>query len=273
MSMDVATGSSFVAHYRLAVEDVVEGFRRWEFWSLLGWNELRKRYHRSLMGPLWSTLSLAIFVTALGGLYAGLMQRNPADYIPHLVLGMIAWNFLFNTLQEGCSVFLRSAAYIQEIDIPQSTFVLALVWHNLIVFFYQCLVYIVVALIYGIELHLHSILVLPGLILILANSIWMALLLGLVTARYRDIREIVASVLRILFFVTPIIWMPDMVDRFAILAGANPIYHFIEVFRSPFLGADTYKIAFITVLVFAVFGWALTLYIFGSCRNRLPFWV
>lgn len=44
---------------------------------------------------------------------------------------------------------------------------------------------------------------LPALILLLLNDFWMVLLLGLLSARFRDIPLVVASVVQVMFFITP----------------------------------------------------------------------
>ena len=68
----------------LAAEDLLEGLRLWEFWTVMRLQGVRRGYRRSVLGPFWLTLSLAVTVTALGLLYGQLFGLQPARYGPHL---------------------------------------------------------------------------------------------------------------------------------------------------------------------------------------------
>ena len=47
-------------------KDIVRGFAAWPLWMMLGWSDIRQRYRRSTLGPLWITLSMAAFILLLG---------------------------------------------------------------------------------------------------------------------------------------------------------------------------------------------------------------
>jgi ABC-2 type transport system permease protein/lipopolysaccharide transport system permease protein len=62
--------------FRLALLDVASGLARWPLWMRLGWNDILKRYRRSVLGPFWLTASMGIMVAALGVLYANLFNTR-----------------------------------------------------------------------------------------------------------------------------------------------------------------------------------------------------
>src|SRR6185295_6078450 len=64
-----------------AIADLIEGFRRWETWSVLAWNDIRQRYRRSTIGPFWLTLSMGITIAGLAYLYAGLFGQALQNYL------------------------------------------------------------------------------------------------------------------------------------------------------------------------------------------------
>ena len=74
-----------------ALRDIYGGLANWRLWTALGWYDVRRRYRRSVFGPLWSTLSLAIAVAAIGTIYSKLFNRPPEIYLPHLSLGFLTW--------------------------------------------------------------------------------------------------------------------------------------------------------------------------------------
>ena len=256
-----------------AKTDLVDGLMRWHLWSLLGWHDVQRRYRRSVFGPLWTTLSIAIFVAALGMLYAKLFNRSPETYIPHLTLGFLTWTLLGNVIGGGCSAFVAAERYIKEASVPLSTFVYRMLYQNVIIFLYQSLVYVVVAIIFGIDPGAHALLALLGFCLILVNAGWVGLLLGVLATRFRDIPEIVNNVVRIAFFLTPILWMPDMVGRRTEFLDLNPFYHFIELIRAPLLGNDPQDLAWGVALAAALLGWIATFLLYARFRNRIVYWL
>src|SRR5690554_1868513 len=105
-TIDIDYSASHEAGHTIrAIADLIEGLRKYELWITMGLQDLRRGYRRSVLGPLWLTLSLAILVTALGLLYGALMGTPKEVYIPHLALGFIAWNFIHGVITDSCNVF------------------------------------------------------------------------------------------------------------------------------------------------------------------------
>ena len=63
-----------------------------------------------------------------------------------------------------------------------------------------------------------------------------SLTIGMVSARFRDIPRIIASLAEVVFLITPIIWTPDLLGPRIYLAYGNPFFHMIEIVRAPLLG-------------------------------------
>ena len=268
---DGQTGSA--ARFAAAARDLCDGFANWRLWTLLGWRDVQRRYRRSVFGPLWTTLSMAIFVAALGVLYAKLFNQPAERYVPHLTLGFLAWIFLAGVVGGSCNVFVAAERYIKEIGVPLSTFVYQIVWQNAVMLFYQSFVYLGVALVFDIRPGAAALLALAGLALLVVNAVWIALLLGLVATRFRDVPEIVDNVVRIVFFLTPILWMQDMVGERTEVFDFNPFYHFVELLRAPLLGAAPPALSWIVAAGLAAAGWPLTFLVFARLRGRLAYWL
>ena len=192
-----------------AVSDIVEGARAVHLWGPLGWQDIRKRYRRSILGPFWLTISMGMLVGALGLLYGALFKGRSGPL--HAVSGA-GLHFLDFHL-ESYFRFLSSLHQCprhHRADRPAS--------------FGACLPhgvaqpdrvgpqphhFVPIAIAFLIWPGWTGLLIVPGLVLLCLNGVWAGLLLGLVSARFRDVPLVVDSVIRIAFFVTPIIWMPD----------------------------------------------------------------
>src|SRR5262245_30847564 len=85
--------------------DLYECIRARPIWSTLGWSDIRQRYRRSVLGPLWITISIGVLVGTLGVIYSQVLQTDIDSYLPFLCLGFVIWGFISVTLLESCRAF------------------------------------------------------------------------------------------------------------------------------------------------------------------------
>jgi ABC-type polysaccharide/polyol phosphate export permease len=117
--------------------------------------------------------------------------------------------------------------------------------------------------------------IIPGLFLIAVNAVWVALLLGMACIRFRDIQQLVISLLQISMFVTPVFWPPHLLTGTTklVFVQLNPLYSFIEVVRAPLLGQTPMLSAYIMIVAVTLVGWTVTFKAFSNFRKRIAFWV
>src|SRR5882757_5694563 len=106
-----------VAHYAEALRDIVDGAAAVPIWGRLGWQEVKRRYRRTVFGPFWSTLSLAIFICSLGFVWADLWGQDPSSYLPFLSGGLLAWTLVATIVNEGCLVFTANEGLLKQLKI------------------------------------------------------------------------------------------------------------------------------------------------------------
>ena len=258
-----------------AARDLIDGARRVDLWARLGWLEVKRRYRRTTIGPFWSVISLTVFVITIGTVGAGLWNQDPFVYVPYLTTGMLVWTMIATSLNEGCSIFIANANLFRNSRCDFSILAYALVWRNLLVFLHHLAVYALVVLVLAPHLlGAATMLLLPGLALLVLNGVWVALLLGMVCLRFRDVQQLVASVLQIALFITPILWPIDQLRGTArmVFVHLNPLYHCIDVVRAPLLGNAPSPGSYLAVVVLALLGWSMTYLLFRRFRERIPYW-
>ena len=256
----------------LALQDVVEGACAFRLWGMLGWQDIRQRYRRSTLGPFWLTISMGALVGGLGVLYAGLFRMDVADYLPFVAAGLIIWGLLSGLITEGCAAFIGAEGIIKQVNLPLSVHVYRVVWRNLIVFAHNVAIYVAAAVIFSIQPGWTGLLVLPGLALLCLNGVWMGLLFGLVSARFRDVPQIVASVVQVAFFLTPIIWKPELLPDRAFVLDLNPFFHLVELVRAPSLGQAPGLVSWFAAAGITLGGWLVTLLMYRRYRWRIAYW-
>ena len=214
-----------------------------------------------------------MLVAALGLLYAGLFKVNVSDYLPFVAVGFIVWGLVSGLINEGCTAFIGAESIIKQTWLPLSVHVYRVVWRNVATFAHNVIIYVAVIVVFSIRPGWTGLLVLPGIVLLCLNGVWMGLLLGLVSARFRDVPQIVASVVQVAFFLTPIIWQPELLPDRALILDLNPFFHLVELVRAPALGHAPEPASWLAALAITLGGWGVTLIMYRNYRGRIAYWV
>ena len=242
-------------------------------WGMLGWQEIRQRYRRSTLGPLWLTLSMAALVVGIGPLYGKLLNQDLAAYFPFLAVGLIVWQLLASLVNESCTAFSSAESLIKQLNLPLSVHVLRVVWKNLIIFGHHFVIVLAVLVFFPQNWGWNIALLPVALLLIALNAWWTGLFLGMFGARFRDISPIVASMVQIAFFLTPVLWTIDTLGGYRWAAIWNPLFHFLEIIRAPLLGKAIAPTTWLVVVGVTLIGWAFTFTLFSRFRARIAYWV
>jgi ABC-type polysaccharide/polyol phosphate export permease len=266
-------GPNRSAHY-IALIDIFSGLLAFDIWGRLGWRDIKRRYRRTTFGPLWTTVSLGVFVAVLGLVWSNLWHMDPKLYLPYLTSGMLSWVLFSAICTEACSAIIASQNLLKQLRISYTMLACATVWRNLIVFAHNIIIFVLICIYARVVVSWATLLVLPGLFLLSLNGLWIALFLGAVCARYRDIVQLVASLLQIALFVTPILWDPSqLTGRASMLADYNPLYHMVEIVRDPLLGRAPAPTHWIVVAIITIIGWTVTVQMLSKFRHRIVYWL
>ncbi len=260
-------------HLGMAIKDIIDGFGRAPLWLKLAWMDIKLRYRGSVLGPLWLTLSMGTTVAALGFVYSQLFDMPAKEYVPFLASGLILWNLISTLLIEGCNCLTQSTHFIKQIKLPYSTYIYRTLFRNFLVFAHNLVVFAVVALLFGLWPGENLLIAVPGLLLIFFNAAWLMFLLGSICARFRDVVQIVTSLVQIIFFITPVIWKPQLLRGHEWLLDYNPLHHFMDLVRAPLLGNAPEPLSWLVVLGCTLLGWGFTLLFLRQFRRRLAYWV
>ena len=262
------------ARRRLALLDLTDGLRQWRLAATLGWLDIRLRYRGSVLGPFWLTLSTAVMVGALGVLYSTLFKMELHDYLPFLALSLVLWGFLSTLVTDACTCFLQAEGMIRSMRMPFHLHASRVVVRNVLVLAHNVIVIVVVFLIFGVWPGRTALLALPGFAMWLVDGLAVCLLLGSVCARFRDIPPIIGSVMQIAFFVSPIIWKPELLHGTAAdTLDLNPFYTLLEVVRGPLLGQAPSALIWLSAVGYSLLLLILSGMLFARARSRLAFWI
>jgi len=257
----------------LAVHDLVEGACQWHIWGTLGLHDIRQRYRRSKIGPFWLTIGMLVMIGSIGGLYAGLFQTRVADYLPHVAIGFVIWSFVSGLINDGCNAFISEQGSIKQVRLPLSVYVYRVVWRSLLIFAHNLLIVLVVIVVFSIWPGWSILLALPAIVILSLNGIWIGLLLGLLSTRFRDVPQMVTTAMQFVFFMTPIIWQPESLPGRAWVVTYNPFAYVVELVRAPLMGTATPLHVWFFVVVLTFVGTAIAFAMYVRYRRRIAYWI
>jgi lipopolysaccharide transport system permease protein len=270
----VETRISSTAQTQLALADIARGVKSYHVWGMLGWQDIKQRYRRSVLGPFWLTLSTAGMVFALGFVYAAIFRMPLEQYLPYLTIGLVVWTLISSVVTEGCQAFISAEPMIKQMRLPFTAYACRTLWRNMIILGHNFIIVLLVLVIFGIGPSLLMLVVLmAAMVIVVMNALWVALTLGLICARYRDVPPIVGTLLQILFFLTPILWHPSLLPGRQRIVNWNPLHHFFEITRAPLLGEMPSAMSWTVAVAVTLLGWILTFILFRKYRQRIAYWV
>ena len=243
------------------------------FWIQLGSEDIVSRYRRSILGVFWIVMVNSLTIMAIGFVYSALFGVNLEDYFPFLVVGYIIWIWISNTLIE-MSTSLKSYRYIFINHVVMPISILSRVFaRNLIIFFHNLPIIVVVLWIYGPSYSWNTLLIIPNFLLVIIFLFTGTGIIAFFSARYQDIQHLIAASVGVLFLITPIIWSPEILTERSYIASLNPFTHVVEILRAPLLGILPNTLNYVVcfgLLLLSVAGFVRT---YRSCHQQYIFWV
>lgn len=255
------------------LSDLAIGFTRAALWWHLAVHDIRLRFRRSMLGPFWLSISMGITVGVLGMVFGQLWNKSLESFVPYLAAGFVFWGLLTSTIVEACTGFESAEGFIRNVPMPLSVHFFRVVGRNLLVWAHNMVILILVAAIFPPRLTPVLLLFVPGFALFLINVCWLALVCAIISTRYRDFPPIVASLVQVTFFFTPIIWEADQLLGRTLFVDANPAHHVLQLVRAPLLGEAPALESWLICGGLALAGSALAVALYARAYRRLPFWV
>jgi ABC-type polysaccharide/polyol phosphate export permease len=272
-SMAGAITVSSETRLTVATRDLLAGMSRSWIWTRLAYQDIKERYRGSVLGPFWVTLTNLILVAAMGSIYSELFNAEIETYVPYIMTGILIWQYISGLINEGCFTFTNAREVIQQVPMPFSVQGYRVVYRNLIVLAHNAVIVPFGLLLFHVPVNWHVIEVIPALVMLSLNGFWMCMLLGAVSTRFRDIPPIVGNVVQVLFFLTPIFWPIDSVQKLKHILVLNPFFAWIDVARAPLLGLEPEPTSWPLLIGCTVLGSLLSFVFFVRFRERIAYWI
>lgn len=182
---------------------------------------VRSRYNRSKVGQWWISLGTAITIGSFGVVWSFLWGLPIAEYLPYVAASTIIWGFMSACLVEACDALSENERLFQSSLQPAFSAVLIVWLRNVLLFFHNIVVLILVGIVFG--FHFEIIRALDFIIFLILSVILVFYMIPLsyLGLRFRDVKQVMFSLMQIGFFLTPVMWRPEFLP-----AAAAPIIEY-----------------------------------------------
>ncbi len=200
--------------------------------------EIRGKYKASVLGVLWSFINPLLQIVVYAIVFPYLMRGTVDNYLAYLVTGIIPWTFFLTSVSQGVTTVKSNGGIIKKVYFPREILPLSVVMSGLVNFFISCIIIIAFLLATGVGVSWHIIFV-PFIAIVQALlSLGLTLALSAINVYIQDMEYIVAFVLNMLFYGTPIIYELSQFTSAGILytmVSLNPMTQIIDCYRAVFL--------------------------------------
>lgn len=262
------------ARIRYFSSDLLDAWKNRSAWTMTSHQLVQGSYRRTVIGPFWVSLQQIAFVIGLGAVYSQVFKIDSQELIPIIAIGLSVWQLCAQIIGSSASLFTDSAQYIKAANFPPLFYAFRMTYTCLLFSFHHFAALGIVLLVYPIPIPTTGIVIsIASLVAAAINGFFLSIWLGSLCTRYRDVKNIVLSLLQIGFVLTPVIWSPSLIPTRVWLVHLNPIAWFIELFRAPLLHESIDPIAPLGIALLTIVNVCIAIGFYEVIRNRLALWV
>jgi lipopolysaccharide transport system permease protein len=193
--------------------------------------ELKARYRGSALGFLWSFINPLLLLLIYSFVFTTVMPNETAGVQPYqlfMFCGILPWTWFSSSLNDAAGSLISGGNLIKKVLFPAEVLPLVSVLTNMVHFFLGLPILVAFLLIYRHYPNPANLVWFPVAVAVqLLFTSALALVLSALAVHFRDIRDILANILTLWFFATPIIypWFQPSVQRFHLFFDINPFTH------------------------------------------------
>lgn len=193
--------------------------------------ELKARYRGSVLGFFWSFINPLLLLLIYSFIFTYVLENRTEGVQPYALFmfcGILPWNWFSSSLTEASGSLIAGGNLIKKVLFPAEILPLVSVLANMVHFFLGLPILVAFLIYYKHPPDWTDLLWFPVTVLVqFVFTAGLALILAALTVHFRDIRDLLANVLMLWFFSTPIIypWFQPNVQRFKVVFDLNPFTH------------------------------------------------
>lgn len=235
--------------------------------------ELKSQNYGTVFGSLWNILNPALQILTYWFVFAiGLRQDSTQDGVPYIIwmiVGLIPWFFISATLQTSTLSIYSYAGILKRMKFPMAIVPVKTVFAQFFAHLLAMLVMFAVMIFAGVTFSLKNLQLFYFMFCSICFLVAFSLMFSAVTVLFKDFQKILSSVIRLLFYITPIVWNTNSLpEHLQNVLKLNPLYYLVEGYRESLISPNGLWVHKEDMCYF----WCVTilLFLFG-CKAHVKF--
>ena len=197
--------------------------------------DIRGKYKGSFLGILWSFINPLLQVLVYALVFPYIMKVETENYLIFLICGIIPWTWFITSISQGTTSITNNANLIKKVYFPREILPISVVTSGLVNFLISCIIILIFVLLGGLTISWHLIF-LPFIIIVqYLFTLALIFVLSAFNVYVKDVEYIVAFIINMLFYATPILYTTEMFSGPILwLFRLNPLAHLINAYRDVF---------------------------------------
>lgn len=244
-------------------------------WFALGMADIKLKYKRSFLGPLWIVLGTAITIGLMAALWTTIFEMEWRKYLLYIVIGILFWQYISSIILQSSELFTQEfKLHIHSQPTAPIFLVFQFVARVTVMFLHNMAIIVFTFVVVG---HMPTLtnlaLFLFGFAILFINAACISVMNSFLCARMQDFALLIAAVMSPMMLLTPVIWSADMLGSRGAIANLNPFTHFLDIVRRPLMNDPYTDLTLVVVLGITAFNLIVATQTYRKYRDTLVFWL
>jgi lipopolysaccharide transport system permease protein len=218
----------------IAHEDWIELWQRRELLFIWLRYTIKARYTQTVLGILWIVLLPLSLSLVMAFAFGQILQaKGPGvPYVAFILAGIVSFSFFQEGVQNSTSAVASQIQLIGRVYFPREILILLSIGEGLVDMVFKLIVLIAVNLFVGIFPNWVLVYLPIPLIILTVLTLGLMFFVSVWSMLIRDVPQLVGVILRLLFYISPIIYsLENVPERWQFLVAINPLTLVIQAFR------------------------------------------
>ena len=222
------------------------------------------KYKQTVLGPLWAVIQ-PLMTTVVFSIVFGSLARLKMPSFLFYMIGTVTWAYFSSTVTATSNTFITNSSIMGKVYFPRMVSPIATSIANLISFFIQIALFIVITIVYVLigsaQIHPSAFFALfPVLVIqLMMLSTGVGIIISSLTTKYRDLTMLVSFGLSLWQYLSPIPYGLALIpEKYLGLYMLNPVTPIITTMRYAFFGVGYFNLIYylisvgVTIVVFFI---------------------
>lgn len=194
--------------------------------------QLKTKYNTSALGIYWMVINPILIMLSITFVFVSVFQVKIDNFSLFVLLGILPWIFLSNSLSESASSILNKQQLLRQYNVPLEIIPMSMILSHFINFVIGWIIIYLFSVLLNFKILFLLPLLVIGILLNLAFIVGFGLSISIFNIFYRDVSKLLEVSLMIWFWLTPIFYSPEMVpQKFNLIVNLNPMTHYVVFYR------------------------------------------